>query len=193
MADRLGNVGWSEQDAAWERLQREAKAALLSDLPRAKRPVSEALDLAQRHFSTGDPRLAASLASQAWLLLETNPALAGALFQEALAHWAQAGAWLARQPPPERLAKSSAFHFRLESKHPGAYRERRHQDMRALLAHGRALTEGLRAGADNSAVATGRDSGPAGVQAFDSYRKVKTAVDLLPGGVPPAPSHARRP
>ena len=100
--------GWSAEDAAWELLQRAAIDALRSgDRRRASQQTEAALALAREHFRTGDPRLAASFATKAWLVVGDRPALADTLFREALAHWHQATTWLAAEPPPLRLARSS--------------------------------------------------------------------------------------
>ncbi len=183
MADLPDVDDWREEDAAWERLQQRLKAALeMSDYPRATSCIARTSTLAKVHFKTGDPRLAATLACEAWLLRAALPSHASGLFQEALAHWGQATAWLACQSPParpERRARSSSFHFRLESKHPGAYQERFREDMRPLLALGRTLTERLRAVDCQPLAAECLETGSAPHPAFDTHRKVKTAVDLL--------------
>jgi len=181
VVDALNSSDWREEEADWERLQRDCKAAFLAqDLPRARKRIGEALALAKQHFQPGDPRLAASLAFQAWLLRKNDPRRAHSLFQEAHAHWRLADAWLSRQPPPERLARSSSFHFRLESKHPGAYLERRLEDMTSLLASGRSLTERLQDGRSLPPHASPAPAGSPSNLAFDTHRKIKTAIDLLP-------------
>lgn len=181
MAELLDDTDWQEEDAAWERLRQDALTALrMSDLPLARRHIGQALALAKAHFQTGDPRLAATLACQTWLLQDSNPKLASTLFQEALAHWGQATAWLLARPERlERKARSSTFHLRLESKHPGGYRERLREDMGPLLTLGRALTEGLR-DASHPAFATGHDQARSGsAPASDTHQKVWAAVELV--------------
>ena len=122
MAEPFDDFRWNREDAAWEQLQRAGSAAIRDgDLPLGRQRIGDALALAREHFSTGDPRLAASLATEAWLQRPQAPDRAACLFEDALAHWAQAETWLAHQPPPERRARSSSFHLRLESRHPGAY------------------------------------------------------------------------
>ena len=182
MVRALESRHWDEEDAIWQRLQRAGKAALLAhDHQGTRQSIGEALALARQHFASGDPRLAASLTFQAWLLRITEPARAGALFEEAQSHWANAEAWLTHQPPPARLAKSSSFHIRLESKHPGAYQKRRRADMAELLRQGRSISQGLQDGQASLLPSLPSDAG-AGL-AFDTHRKVKTAVDLLPGRI----------
>ncbi|MGI9500976.1 MAG: hypothetical protein ACR2P3_13135 [Geminicoccaceae bacterium] len=182
MADLWDGSDWSEEDAAWERLQREGLTALdEGDLPFARRRIGEALAVARRHFQCGDPRLAASLASQATLLGRQDLPLAAALFRDALAQWGQALVWLARQPASRRLARSSSFHLRLESKHPGAYRERHIEDMRRLLALGRAHTEQLRDGSSEGDGAKRSTVAASDAErTFDAYRKVAAAVRFMP-------------
>ena len=174
---------WQEEDAAWERLQQEVLAALgTSDYQHAAGCIARTSALAKAHFQTGDPRLAATLACEAWLLRTERPSQASNLFQEACAHWGQATAWLARQPQPaapKRLARSSSFHLRLESKHPGAYQERLKEDMQPLLTLGQTLTLGLSGAVSEPLAAETVQVGSAENLAFDTHRKVKTAVDLL--------------
>lgn len=179
MADLAASAAWRAEDAAWERMQAAVRTALAADdLPLARQQAGAALALARAHFQAGDPRLAATLALQAWLLRPIDPRLAGARFREADMHWAQGAVWLAAQPPPVRRARSSIFHLRLESKHPGAYRNRLVEDMRALLAEGQARHARLREAGDDARPA---DALPAAAGlAFDTWRKVRTAVDLLP-------------
>jgi len=182
VADHQSDATWCEADLEWERWLGEAFAAMLAEnIQQARRQIGDALALAQHHCQTGDPRLAVSLALHAWLLQEDDPKRARSLFLEAGAHWGQSLAWLDRQPPPRRLSRSSMFHLRLESKHPGRYRERRHEDMKALLAKGKALTERLR---DRGAVAPwsrlAKPTGPDNALAFDTYGKIKKAIAFLP-------------
>jgi hypothetical protein len=181
VVDPLATADWDEEDAHWERLQRDGLEALeRGDRAAATRHIGQALILARERFESGDPRLAASLASQAWLLRDKAEAMAVALLRESLVHWGQATAWLARQPPPRRLARSSSFHFRLESKHPGAYPARQEERMKGLLALGRIRTEtlqGLRSAANAAAcekVDFWASSAPG------TFRKVAAAVDFMP-------------
>lgn len=192
MADLINGSDWREEDAVWERLQQDVLAALaLNDHSRARRRIGDALTLAKEHFQTGDPRLAATLACQARLLQKKSPSLASRLFQEARAEWGQAAAWLARQPPPDRkalpgrpsrpgrLARSSSFHLRLESKHPGAYQERLREELKSLLTLGQTLTGEMRE-ARSASETVERGQIRSGTDlAFDTHRKVMTAVDLL--------------
>ena len=185
MADFPDAGDWRDEDAAWERLQRDVLSAFRdNDQALARRRCGQALALAKEHFRSGDPRLAASLACQGRLLREKTPSLAADLFREARAHWAQAPAWLASQQPPgrpERLARSSSFHLRLESKHPGAYQARRRTDIKPLLALGLKLSLRLR-DADGGPLAiedAGDQTAPA--PPTNIHRKTKTAIDLLNG------------
>ncbi|MGI9502480.1 MAG: hypothetical protein ACR2RE_05440, partial [Geminicoccaceae bacterium] len=175
---------WREEDAIWECLQRAGKEAFTAhDHQNARRRIGEALALARQHFETGDPRIAASLTFQAWLFRSTDPERAGTLFQEAGGHWTSADAWLARQPPPARLAKSSSFHLRLEGKHPGVYQERHLADMKALLQQGRSITRRLQD--DPGSLTSPSPSDRSAGLAFDTHRKIKTAIDLLPDRIDP--------
>ncbi len=100
--------------------------------------------LARESCGTDDPRLATALANQAQALRRRgrDPAARG-LFEEALLVWDGSGPWRAALAP-ERRARSSTLHLRLESKHPDVYARHARERYQALAAEGRAALIALR-------------------------------------------------
>lgn len=139
---------WSEADATWESEQAQAAAAARAgDLSSAAVHWAAALRLARANFAVNDPRLATSLANHAHAArYNGREDEARQLFDEALRVWDASGAWV-EALRPERRARSSLFHLRLESKHPGGYEHHARDRYRALAAEGRAALVALRDGA----------------------------------------------
>ncbi len=145
--EALIRAGWSETDLAWETRQAAAAEHDASGRHDAAAALwAEGLRLARATFAGNDPRLAASLANQAQALRRAGrDQAARALFEEALLAWDASGPWLAALAP-ERRARSSTFHLRLESKHPGGYAHHSRERYEALAAEGRAALLALRDG-----------------------------------------------
>ncbi len=137
-------AGWSEADLTWERLQEEAAEKNQDGERDAAAALSaEALRLARANFAANDPRLATSLANQAHAQRQSgNAGTAKPLFEEALQIWDASGPWI-EALEPERRARSSTFHLRLEAKHPGGYERHSRERYRALAAEGRAALQAL--------------------------------------------------
>jgi tetratricopeptide (TPR) repeat protein len=143
--EALIRAGWSETDLAWETRQAEAAEHDASGRhDEAAALWAEGLRLARATFAGNDPRLAASLANQAQALRRAGrDQAARALFEEALLAWDASGPWLAALAP-ERRARSSTFHLRLEAKHPGGYAHHSRERYETLAADGRAALLALR-------------------------------------------------
>ncbi len=141
----LVRAGWREAEYAWETRQAEAAEREAAGQPdQAAALWAEALRLARAHFTGNDPRLATALANQAQALRHRGQdAAARNLFAEALLVWDGSGPWIAALAP-ERRARSSTFHQRLESKHPGGYQRQSRERSEALAAEGRAALIALR-------------------------------------------------
>ncbi len=137
--EALIRAGWREAELAWETRQAEAAEHDASGRrDQAAALWAEGLRLARATFAGNDPRLAASLANQAQALRRAGRAAAArALFEEALLAWDASAPWVAALAP-ERRARSSTFHLRLESKHPGGYAHHSRERYEALAADGRA-------------------------------------------------------
>ncbi len=177
--EALIRAGWREAELAWETRQAEAAEHDASGRhDEAAALWAEGLRLARATFAGNDPRLAASLANQAQSLRRAgrNEA-ARALFEEALLAWDASAPWLAALAP-ERRARSSTFHLRLESKHPGGYAHHSRERYQALAAEGRAALLALRDGreGEDDRLARWRKERPEG---YTDARKLIAAVLLV--------------
>ena len=143
--EALIRAGWAESDLAWETRQAEAAEHDASGRRDAAAALwAEGLRLAREAFAGNDPRLAASLANQAHGLRRAGrDQAARGLFEEALLAWDASAPWVAALAP-ERRARSSTFHLRLEAKHPGGYAHHSRERYEALAAEGRAALLALR-------------------------------------------------
>ena len=172
MASELGSVdprsllaaGWSEEDLRWEKLQESATAE----------DRAEALRLARQSFGRHDPRLATSLINRAATLPEDDEARP-ALLREATEIWRGCGPWLERLQP-ERRARSSTYHLRMEAKYRGGYDRFSEEKYKALSEEGLEAAEAHR---DGKPWPNQRDrwekERPAG---FNDLRKLLAAVLL---------------
>lgn len=178
-AEALARAGWSDAELTWEQIQETAAEALLAgDWQQAGSLWAVGLDLARATFEACDPRLATSLANKAVALRHDGKAAAAEkLFDEALAVWACSGPWVLALAP-ERRARSSTYHLRLESRYPGGYDQHARARHGALAEEGRAAVEALRAGREfpRGALARWRGERPAG---YVDVRKLLAAVLLL--------------
>ena len=178
-AEALARAGWSEAELTWEQVEETAAEALIGgDWQEAASLWAVGLDLARTTFETADPRLATSLANQAVALRRAGKdAAAGQLFDEALAVWARSGRWVLALAP-ERRARSSTYHLRLETRYPGGYDRHARDRYTALAEEGlsavRALKDGGRA--PRGALARWQTERPAG---YVDARKLLAAVLLL--------------
>ncbi len=141
----LIRAGWREAELAWEARQQDAaERAAAGDHDVAAALWAEGLRLARESFGNDDPRLATALANQAQALRRRGRiAAARSLFEEALLVWDASGPWRAALAP-ERRARSSTFHLRLESKHPSGYQRHSRERYEALAVEGRAALIALR-------------------------------------------------
>ncbi len=178
-ADALERAGWSDAELTWELVQETAAEALMADdWQQAVSLWAFGLDLARVTFDAADPRLATSLANQAVALRRAGEdAAADALFDEALAVWACSGPWVLALAP-ERRARSSTFHLRLETRYPGGYDQQARARYTTLAEEGRSAAQALKDGDQSSrdALARWRKERPAG---YVDARKLLAAVLLL--------------
>ena len=177
-------AGWREQDLEWERLQSEALTALAEGrAAEAAEPWAGALRLARTDFAPNDLRLATSIANQgAAAALRGEADFADSLFQEAEMVWDLARTWIDELKPTQR-ARSSTFHLRLESKHPGGYLEFERERRRVLDKEGRGRLNSLKKSVLSASDATERlarwqKERPEG---FTDGRKLLGAVLLIAG------------
>lgn len=143
--EALVRAGWQPAELIWEACEHDAaERAGRGGHDEAAALWAQGLRIAREIFEKGDPRLATALANQAQALRRAGGAEAArALFEEALLVWDASAPWVAALAP-ERRARSSTFHLRLESKHPGGYEHHSRARYEALAADGRAALIALR-------------------------------------------------
>jgi hypothetical protein len=181
----LLGAGWSEAELDWERRQEEAaERGHAGARDEAAALWAEGLQLARRNFPRNDPRLATSLANHALALNRAGKAeTARRLLDEALLVWDSGKSWLDALAP-ERRARSSLFHLRLEAKHPGGYEYFSRERYQTLFEEGRAAIQALSDGcgapdapdAPDDSLARWRKDRPEG---FTDARKLLAAVLLI--------------
>jgi hypothetical protein len=172
-------AGWTPEELYWEELS--ATALALAGKPEAEQYWREAARAAPEIFAEDDPRRATGLANLALV----EPARAAELLSEAVALWQGSERWLLSLRP-ERRARSSLFHLRLQSKHRGGYDHWSHQRYRQL--HGEGLQR-LMARASGGLVEdedyrTWRGKRPV---TFDDARRLTAAVYLIAPNRKPSP------
>ncbi len=177
-AAALAAAGWSEAELTWEHVQVAAAEALAEGKPEEAADFWQTgLALARATFAADDPRLAASLANHATGLQLAGEGGAAALLDEALTVWDRAGPWL-EALKPERRARSSLFHLRMETKHKGGYERHSRARYGKLAEEGRARIEALAAGEGEMAInlERWRRERPTG---YDDARRLLAAVVLI--------------
>lgn len=177
--EHLMAAGWQPADLAWEAAMEAGLAAWEDrDVARAGTRWGEALGLAREHFADNDPRLAASLANWALVLIERDRAASGAaLMVEAGQVLGRAEGWL-QGLRPERRARSALYHLRLQRRYPGGYDGFSRKRYLALLEEARARLATLRRDGSSACarLAVWRQRRPEG---FDDARKLTAAALLL--------------
>lgn len=183
-AEALARAGWRDEEITWEHTQEAAAEALAAgDWTAAADYWEAALAIARETFGADDPRLAASLANQALARRRAGRAVEAAdLFAEALAVWDRSASWI-DSLRPERRARSSTYHLRLERKHPGGYDHHARARHRALADEGRAAVLALREGGGEpqGRLARWRRERPDGLT---DTRKLLAAVLLIAEAAP---------
>ena len=175
----LETAGWTNAELIWEQIQEAAaERERANDYVEAGELWRGGLEIAADHLSAGDLRIAASTANVAVAeRRKGDPSTAKRMFEEALELWDGGCAWIESLRPIAR-ARSSTFHLRLESKHPGAYDERERARYREVSAEGRSVLvarrDRLRDEADR--LERWRRERPAG---FNDWRKLLGAVLLI--------------
>ena len=182
----LDRAGWTNAEVIWEQVQEAAAECERSgDAAEAAELWQGAVDLAREHLAPGDLRLATSVANLAVAERRAGDSEAAARrFDEALSLWDAGGEWVESLEPAPR-ARSSTFHLRLESKHPGAYDRFPRERYRALAREGRAVLVARRDGRPDDAdrLARWRRERPPG---FNDWRRLLGAVLLVAAdGEPP--------
>ena len=175
----LERAGWTNAEVIWEQIQEAAAECERSGEPaEAAELWGGALDLAREHLAPGDLRLATSVVNLGVAERRaSNPEAAARRFEEALALWDAGAEWVESLEPVAR-ARSSTFHLRLESKHPGAYDRFPRERFRALAMEGREVLAARRHGLPDESDRLGRwrRERPDG---FNDWRRLLGAVLLI--------------
>ncbi len=125
-------------DRRWEARTLEGLAAFRAGRIEAAYAAWRSASAIGRAFAADDPRRAASRTHLALChAAQGDAASARRAFRRALRAWEAAEAWVARMALPQR-ARSSGFHLRLQTKHPGAYDALARAEFARLLGAGRA-------------------------------------------------------
>lgn len=177
----LERAGWTNAEVIWEQIQQAAEERdRAGDPAEAVELWRGGFDVAREHLPPGDLRLATSAANLGVAARRAGDRAAAARrLDEALRLWDEGEEWLEGLVPAAR-ARSSTFHLRLESKHPGAYERFARETFRALARDGRAVLADRRDGRPDGydRLARWRGERPAG---FNDWRRLLAAVLLVAG------------
>ena len=175
----LEQAGWTNAEVIWEQIQETAAEC---ERAGAHAEASElwhgALELAREHLPPGDPRVAVSVANVGVARRRAgDTATARRMLDEALALWGTSERWI-ESLKPAAMARSSTFHLRLQTKHPGGYDRFPRARYRTLAMEGRAVLAARRDGLpdDSDRLDRWRSERPGG---FDDWRKLLGAVLLI--------------
>ena len=182
----LERAGWTNAEVIWEQIQEAAsERERASDRAEASELWRGGLELAREHLPPGDLRLATSVTNVAVAGRWAGDAEAAARgFEAALSLWDAGAEWVESLAPVPR-ARSSTFHLRLESKHPGGYDRFPRERYRALAREGRAVLVARRDGCPDESDRIGRwrRERPPG---FNDWRRLLGAVLFLAADGGPA-------
>ena len=175
----LERSGWTNAEVIWEQIQEAAaESERTGDHAEAAELWRGALELAREHLSSGDLRVATSVANVGVVERRGGDAAAARrMFNEALALWDAGGRWV-ETLKPVAFARSSTFHLRLQAKHPGGYDRMPRERYRVLAEEGRAVLVARRARRrdDSDRYGRWRRDRPDG---FNDWRKLLGAVLLI--------------
>ena len=180
----LERAGWTNAEVIWEQVQEAAaECERAGESVEAAELWQGAVDLAREHLPDGDLRVATSVANLAVAERWSGDSEAAARrFDEALSLWDAGGEWVESLAPVAR-ARSSTFHLRLESRHPGAYDRFPRERYRRLAREGREVLVARRDGRSDRTdrLERWRRGRPPG---FNDWRRLLGAVLLLAAGGP---------
>ena len=182
----LERAGWTNAEVIWEQVQEAAAECERAGdvggsggaLAGSRRSRPEASRL--RTAICGWRPVVANLAvAERW---SGDSEAAARRFDEALSLWDAGGEWVESLAPVAR-ARSSTFHLRLESRHPGAYDRFPRERYRRLAREGREVLVARRDGRSDRTdrLERWRRGRPPG---FNDWRRLLGAVLLLAAGGP---------
>jgi len=158
-------------DVTWERCQEQALLAFQQKKPaEARANWARALEIAERCFDRGDPRLAASQTNHAFALLRLNQRhQANLLLKNAMLAWEESWRWVPLMAPTARRGESE----------PAPYDPKTQEAFYSLIRRGQAMTETLlREGRLSEASAD--DWQTVKPKGLNDIRRLFSAVFLMP-------------
>ena len=175
----LERAGWTNAEVIWEQIQEAAaECERGGDYAEASELWLGGLDLAREYLRPGDLRVAASVANVGVARrMAGDAATANRMFDEALALWDTGEQWI-DSLKPAAMARSSTFHLRLQTRHPGGYHRFPRERCRTLAREGRAVLTARREGLPDATdrLDRWRRERPDG---FNDWRKLLGAVLLI--------------
>lgn len=175
----LERAGWTNAEVIWEQIQEAAaECARANDDSEASELWRGALELAREHLPSGDLRVATSVANLAVAERRAGDVPAAQrTIEEALALWDAGDGWV-ESLEPGTFARSSTFHLRLQTRHPGGYDRLPRERFRVLALEGRSILAARRDGLPDvtDRLERWRRERPDG---FDDWRKLLGAVLLI--------------
>lgn len=158
-------------DQTWERSQEQAiQAFRTGEAASARKNWAKALEIAERHFERGDPRIAASLSNHAFALLrQKNIHQANTYFQQAMIAWEESWCWIPWMTPSTEPGEDEAAPYDRETQ----------EAFYALIRQGQGITEALWRENRLSEV-EGDDWPTVKPRAMTDIRRLFSAVFLLP-------------
>ena len=178
----LEQAGWTNAEVIWEQIQEAAaECELAGTHSEAADLWRGALELAREHLTSGDLRVATSVANVALAERRAgNATTSTRMLGEALALWDAGEPWI-ESLKPAAMARSSTFHLRLQAKHPGGYDRFPRERYRTLAMEGRVVLTARRDGLpdESDRFDRWRRERPDG---FNDWRKLLGTVRLIASG-----------
>lgn len=164
-------VDQNQIDITWERAQEQAMQALQGrNSALAMTNWAKALEIAERHFERGDPRLAASLNNQGFsLLCQGRVREAEPYFREAVAAWEESWRWIPWMTPSSQA----------DGAEPEVFDEITQEAFYGLIQKGKAITEIMWQEGTLPDV-TGDDWPSVKPKGMNDVRRLFSAVFLMP-------------
>lgn len=162
----------ADADVTWERAQEKAIRALRDgDADEARENWAKALDIAERHFDRGDPRLATSFTSHGYVLLRRDQIHnANTYFQLAIAAWDDAWRWIPMMTPTSLAGDEGEAE---------PYDQTTQDAFFALVKQGKSITEAIMSD-HRLPDAVGDDWLAVKPKAMNDIRRLFAAVFLMP-------------
>lgn len=169
--NRSAMVDRNRVDLAWERHQEQAMQAFRTGVAASARTNwAKALEIAERHFDRGDPRIAASLSNHAFALLrQKNIHQANTYFQRAMIAWEDSWCWIPWMMPSKAQGEGEATPYDRETQEAFYNLVRQGQGMTEMLWRENRLSE-----------ADGDDWPAVRPRSMNDIRRLFSAVFLMP-------------